>query len=171
MSRRRTRPDESGKPGYITTAGYRRLEEEAERLWNVDRPKMAKAVQVAAAEGDRSENAEYIYSKKKLMEIDRRLTFLGKRLDILEIVQGEPKDDGRIYFGSWVTVEDEAGQEQAFRIVGADETDMDPRHISMDSPMARALLGQEEGDEVLVRRPKGDTIFCVTFVGAVAPAS
>ena len=169
MSRRRTRPDESGKPGYITTAGYRRLEEEAERLWNVDRPRMAKAVQVAAAEGDRSENAEYIYSKKKLGEIDRRLRFLGKRLEILEIVQREPRDDGRVYFASWVTVEDESGDSKLFRIVGADETDAHPVHISMDSPMARALLGREEGDEVLVRRPKGDTVFCIVSVEVSEP--
>ena len=169
MSRRRTRPDESGKPGYITTAGCRRLEEEAEQLWNVERPRMAKAVQVAAAEGDRSENAEYIYSKKKLAEIDRRLRFLGKRLDVLQVVTGTPKDDGRVYFGSWVKVEDEDGRESLFRIVGADETDAHPKHISMDSPVARALLGREEGDDVFVSRPKGDATFEITWVGTDEP--
>ena len=169
MSRRRTRPDESGKPGYITVSGYRRLEEEAEHLWNVERPRMAKAVQVAAAEGDRSENAEYIYSKKKLAESDRRLRFLGKRLDVLEVVTGTPKEDGRVYFGSWVTMEDEGGRESTFRIVGADETDAHPKHISMDSPVARALLGREEGDEVFVSRPKGDATFEITWVGTDEP--
>ena len=164
MTRERTRPDESGKPGYITAEGYRRLEQEAEKLWSEDRPRMAKAVQVAAAEGDRSENAEYIYSKKKLAEIDRRLRFLGKRLDVLEIVSRTPKEDGRIYFGSWVILEDEDEQERTYRIVGADETHVDPRYISMDSPVAKALLGRQEDDEVLIRRPRGDTHFTVLEV-------
>jgi len=109
MSRRRTRPDTSGKPGYITPDGYRRFEEEADRLWNVDRPKMAKAVQVAAAEGDRSENAEYQYSKQRLAAIDRRLRFLGRRLKVLTIVDEKPPDDGKVYFGSWVTIETNDG--------------------------------------------------------------
>ena len=109
MTRERTRPDTSGEPGYITPEGYRRFEEEADRLWNIDRPKMAKAVQVAAAEGDRSENAEYQYSKQRLAAIDRRLRFLGQRLKVLTIVDEKPPDDGRVYFGSWVTIEDEDG--------------------------------------------------------------
>jgi transcription elongation factor GreB len=155
MTRRRTRPDTSGKPGYVTSEGYRRFEEEADRLWNVDRPKMAKAVQVAAAEGDRSENAEYQYSKQRLAAIDRRLRFLGQRLKVLTIVNEEPPDDGRVYFGSWVTIEDEDGSAQTYRVVGPDEIDAAKKWISMDSPVGRSLLSREVGDEVTVQRPKG----------------
>jgi transcription elongation factor GreB len=167
-TRDRKRPDESGKKGYVTAEGYRRLEEEAHRLWNVERPKTAKAVQVAAAEGDRSENAEYLYSKRKLAEIDRRLRFLGKRLDALTIVSEPPPDDGRVYFGSWVTLADETGHEVTYRIVGADETDAEQGLISMDSPVARALLGREEGDEVTVRRPKGSVRYEIVGVSSRA---
>ena len=156
MTRRRTRPDTSANPGYITKEGYRRFEEEADRLWNVDRPKMAKAVQVAAAEGDRSENAEYQYSKQRLAAIDRRLRFIGRRLKALTIVDDKPPDDGRVYFGSWVTIEDDDGREHTYRMVGPDEIDADRGWISMDSPIGKALLSKEVGDEVRVRRPKGN---------------
>ena len=156
MTRRRTRPDTSGKPGYITRGGYRRFEEEADRLWNVDRPKMAKAVEVAAAEGDRSENAEYQYSKQRLAAIDRRLRFLGQRLKVLTIVDEKPPDDGRVYFGSWVTIEDEDGGRQTYRIVGPDEIDAAKKWISMDSPVGTSLLSRQLGDEITVRRPKGE---------------
>ena len=169
MTRRGTRPDTSGKPGYITPEGYRRFEEEADRLWNVDRPKMAKAVQVAAAEGDRSENAEYQYSKQRLAAIDRRLRFLGKRLKALTIVDERPPDDGRVYFGSWVTVEDEEGRTQTFRVVGPDEIDAKNRWISMDSPMGKALLSREVGDEVTVRRPKGEVTYEIVEVRTAPP--
>jgi transcription elongation factor GreB len=161
-TRERTRPDESAKPGYITAEGYRRLEEEAHYLWNVKRPEISKRVADAAAEGDRSENAEYIYGKRLLAEVDRRLRFLGKRLDVLTIVSDKPKDDGRVYFGSHVTVADEAGSESRYRIVGPDEWDAEKGEISMDSPMGKALLGKEEGDEVSVKRPKGDLLLSIT---------
>jgi transcription elongation factor GreB len=156
MSRRRTRPDTSGEPGYITPEGYRRFEEEADRLWNIDRPAMAKAVQVAAAEGDRSENAEYQYSKQRLAAIDRRLRFLGRRLKVLTIVDEKPPDDGRVYFGTWVTIEDEDGVVYTYRIVGPDEIDADRKWISMESPVGRALLSREVGDEITLRRPNGE---------------
>ena len=156
MTRERTRPDTSGKPGYVTPEGYRRFEEEADRLWNVDRPKMAKAVQVAAAEGDRSENAEYQYSKQRLAAIDRRLRFLGRRLKVLTIVDETPPDDGRVYFGSWVTIEDEDGNTQTYRVVGPDEIDAAKKWISMDSPVGTSLLSRHLGDEITVRRPKGE---------------
>jgi transcription elongation factor GreB len=164
MSRMRTRPDESGKPGYITAEGYRRLEEEAERLWTVERPKLVKSVAIAAAEGDRSENAEYIYGKKKMAEIDRRLAFLGKRLDVLKIVDSPPASDGRVYFGAWVTLEDEDGQLAKYRIVGSDESDPDKKHISMDSPLAQALLRKQIGDEITVQRPKGEITYEIIAV-------
>ncbi|MCA9581305.1 MAG: transcription elongation factor GreB [Myxococcales bacterium] len=170
-TRTRTRPDESGKPSYITPAGYRRLEEEAHHLWTVERPRMAKAVQTAAAEGDRSENAEYIYSKKKLAEIDRRLTFLGKRLDALKIVTETPPDDGRVYFGSWVTVLDDDDQESTFRIVGPDETDAESGAISVESPVGKALLRREVGDEVEIKRPRGTIRYEITAVSHREPKS
>ena len=166
MSRRRTRPDESGKPGFITAEGYRRLEKEADHLWNVERPKTAKAVQTAAAEGDRSENAEYLYSKRKLAEIDRRLAFLGKRLRVLEIVDRPPPNDGRVYFGSWVRLAPVDGAEVVYRIVGPDETDADAGWISIDAPVAKALLKREEGDEVRVPRPKGEVSFEIVEVSS-----
>lgn len=169
MSRRRTRLDTSGKPGYITPEGYRRFEEEADRLWNVERPKMAKAVQVAAAEGDRSENAEYQYSKQRLAAIDRRLRFLGQRLKVLTIVDEKPPDDGRVYFGSWVTVEDEDGNEQTYRIVGPDEIDAERQWISMDSPVGKSLLSREVGDEITVQRPKGEATCEIVEVRNTAP--
>jgi transcription elongation factor GreB len=164
MSRMRTRPDESGKPGYITAEGYRRLEEEAERLWTVERPKLVKSVSAAAAEGDRSENAEYIYGKKKLAEIDRRLAFLGRRLEVLKIVDEPPERDGRVYFGAWVTLEDEDGQQVRYQIVGSDEIDPDRKRISMDSPMAKALLRKHIGDEITVQRPKGEITYEIIAV-------
>jgi transcription elongation factor GreB len=157
MTRERTRPDTSNKPGYVTVEGYRRFEEEADRMWNIDRPKMAKAVQVAAAEGDRSENAEYQYSKQRLAAIDRRLRFLGRRLKVLTIVDESPPDDGRVYFGSWVTIEDDDGDTQTYRVVGPDEIDGAKKWISMDSPVGKALLSRKVGDEITLRRPKGET--------------
>lgn len=168
-SRRRSRPDESGKPSYVTPEGYRRLEEEAAHLWNVERPKLAKALAVAAAEGDRSENAEYIYGKKKLAEVDRRLSFLGRRLDVLTVVDEPPDDDGRVFFGAWVTLEDEEGAQVTYRIVGPDETDADAGSISIDSPVAKALLKKEEGDEVTVRRPRGNKTFEIVEVRYTPP--
>jgi transcription elongation factor GreB len=166
MTRTRTRPDESGRPSYITPEGYRKLEEEAHRLWTIERPKISKAVAEAAAEGDRSENAEYIYGKRKLFEIDRRLAFLGKRLEVLKIVDGKPEEDGRVYFGAWVTLETEDGEHVVHRIVGPDETDLGGVTVSCESPLGKALLGRELGDEVSVPRPKGPityVIHAVTF--------
>ena len=163
MSRMRTRPDESGKPGYITAEGYRKLEEEAERLWTIERPRLVKSVAIAAAEGDRSENAEYIYGKKKLAEIDRRLSFLGRRLDVLKIVDEPPERDGRST-RRLVTLEDEDGQRVRYRIVGSDETDPDRKQISMDSPLAQALLRKHIGDEVTVQRPKGEITYSIIEV-------
>lgn len=165
MSRLRTRPDEAGKPGYITPAGHVRLQEEAARLWSVERPKLVKSVAAAAAEGDRSENAEYIYGKRKLAEIDRRLSYLGKRLEVLTVVDGPPSRDGRVYFGAWVELEDEAGNAVRYQIVGSDESEPDQGRISIDSPLARALLRRQVGDEVTVQRPRGEITYVVVRVG------
>jgi transcription elongation factor GreB len=169
MSRRRTRPDESKTPSYITAEGYRRLEEEAHRLWTVERPKLTKGLAIAAAEGDRSENAEYIYTKRKLFEVDRRLTFLGKRLEVLTIVSEKPPADGRVRFGSYVTISDEDGSERSLRIVGPDETDAAVSSVSCESPMGKALLGHQVGDEVIVPRPKGEATFAIEAVSVERP--
>jgi transcription elongation factor GreB len=170
MTRTPTRPDESGRPSYITPEGYRRLEEEAHRLWTIERPKISKAVAVAAAEGDRSENAEYIYGKRKLFEIDRRLKFLGKRLEVLKMVDGTPAEDGRVYFGAWVTLETEDGEHVLHRIVGPDETDSGGCTVSCESPLGKALLGRELGDDVSVPRPKGIASFVIHAITYRDPA-
>jgi transcription elongation factor GreB len=153
---------------YITAEGYRRLEKEAEFLWTKKRPQVVSALADAAAEGDRSENAEYLYRKRQVAEIDRRLRFLAKRMDAVTIVAERPKADGRVYFGCFVTVEDEQGETKRYRIVGADEWDASRSEISMDSPMGRALLGKRVDDEVLVQRPKGDAYLTIVDV-AVDP--
>ncbi len=140
---------------HITPAGYRALQAELERLWKVDRPKVTEEVAAAAAQGDRSENAEYIYGKKKLREIDRRVRFLQKRLDAVTVVEPSPEQRGRVYFGAWFTIEDEEGTESTYRIVGTDELDLAARKISVKSPVAQALLGKREGESTTVMRPKG----------------
>jgi transcription elongation factor GreB len=170
MARTRTRPDESNKPSYITREGYRRLEEEAHRLWTVERPKVTKAVAEAAAEGDRSENAEYIYGKRKLFEIDRRLKFLGRRLEVLKIVDGQPSKADRVYFGAWVSLVDEDERRVVYQIVGPDETDLAGDKVSCESPLGKALLGREVGDEVSVPRPKGSVTLEIEAIGFQRPA-
>ena len=125
---------------------------------------MTQEVADAAAQGDRSENAEYIYGKKRLREIDARVRFLSKRLDELTVVRDTPAADGKVYFGAWVRLEDDAGEELAYRIVGPDEFDVEAGKISIDSPVGRALLGREEGDEVVVRRPRGNAVYTVLEV-------
>lgn len=149
---------------YITPEGARRLREEFEYLWKVERPRVTQAVSDAAAEGDRSENAEYIYGKKRLREIDRRVRFLMKRLDVLTVVEDQPERQGKIFFGAWVRLENEDGAEVVYRLVGPDEFDPSKGYISVDSPMAKALLGKQEGDEVLVRRPAGVATFTILHV-------
>ncbi|HSJ95934.1 MAG TPA: transcription elongation factor GreB, partial [Myxococcota bacterium] len=141
---------------YITPEGYERLRAELERLWREERPRVTREVAEAAAHGDRSENAEYIYGKKRLREIDRRIELLGKRLDELTVVP--PRDDrpDRVYFGAWVDLEDEDGAVSKYRVVGPDEFDGEKNFISMDSPIGRALMKKREGDVVHVERPIGD---------------
>lgn len=149
---------------YITPEGVECLRAELRYLWKEERPRVTRAVSDAAAEGDRSENAEYIYGKKRLREIDRRVRFLVKRLGALTVVENSPDRSGRIFFGAWVRLENDSGEEVEYRIVGPDEFDVTRGFISVDSPMGRALLGKEEGDEVLVRRPVGNTLFTVLEV-------
>jgi transcription elongation factor GreB len=143
------------RPRYITPEGFRRLADEHERIWTVLRPKIVAEVEAAAALGDRSENAEYIYGKRRLRELDRRLRFLSQRMDALTVVDPRPHPSGRAYFGAWVTVEDEDGTAQTWRLVGPDEFDVERGLISVDAPLGRALLGRSEGQEVRVERPGG----------------
>ncbi len=146
----RWRPPAPQSAPYITPEGYKKLEHETEQLWK-KRNEVAKAVTVAAAEGDRSENAEYIYRKKQLREIDYRLGYLQRRMPKLTVVR-EVQDKERIFFGAWVTVEDEKGKESLHRIVGADEFDQDEQFITVDSPLAKLLLGKTIDDEVYLER-------------------
>jgi transcription elongation factor GreB len=166
-------PAEAGGGGsrksYITPEGHRRLQDELDHLWRVERPRVTREVAAAAAQGDRSENAEYIYGKKRLREIDRRLHYLRKRLEELEVVREAPPDASRVFFGAWVTLEDEGGLQATYRIVGPDESDAARSWISIESPMARALLRREEGDEVTVQRPRGAAVFTIVSVRYEGP--
>jgi transcription elongation factor GreB len=141
---------------YITPEGFQRLQDEAERLWRVERPRVTHEVSEAAALGDRSENAEYIYGKKRLREIDQRLRFLAKRMDELTVVRATPDQQGRVFFGAFVELEEEEGTRRAIRLVGPDESEPAQGRISIESPLGRALLGRSLGDEVQIRRPRGD---------------
>lgn len=150
----RYRPPQPKSSPYITPAGYRRLQDELNALWK-RRAGVTQALSAAAAEGDRSENAEYIYRKKELREIDRRIRYLQKRLPELQVVDRPPADPARVFFGAWITLEDAAGDTHEYRIVGPDEFDAQQGWISMDSPLARALLKRALDDEVRVETPQG----------------
>lgn len=152
----RYRPPAPVSSPYITRTGYERLNTELQYLWKVKRPEVTRAVAEAAAQGDRSENAEYTYGKKMLRDIDRRVRYLSKRLDVLTVVERIPDDRTRVYFGAWVEYETEAGDTREVRIVGADEFDPAQHWISVDSPLARALLKRQDGDEVRVALPDGE---------------
>jgi transcription elongation factor GreB len=160
----RYRKPQSPGSQYCTPEGARRLRDELDDLWRVQRPAVTRAVQEAAAQGDRSENAEYIYGKRHLREIDRRVRFLRKRLEGMVVVSRPPDDQDRVFFGAWVTIEDEAGQEIELRIVGPDEIDPARRFVSMDSPLARALLGKRLDDEVGVDVPGGRKTYVVVSI-------
>jgi transcription elongation factor GreB len=149
---------------FITPAGIARLREELDELWRVERPRVTQAVQDAAAQGDRSENAEYTYGKRRLREIDRRVRFLRQRLDGMTVVDQPPADTTRVFFGAWVTLERETGAVVRYRIVGPDETDAAADYISMDSPLGRALLGKGLDAQVDVALPAGSASFTVIAV-------
>lgn len=149
------------KSNYITREGWDRLDQELKYLWKDERPRITRSVSEAAAQGDRSENAEYIYGKKRLREIDRRVRFLVKRTEDLTIVYYDPKQEGKVFFGAWVTLINEDDQEVTYRVVGPDEWNSKTGEISVDSPMARALIGKEVDDEVVVKTPDGERVFDV----------
>ncbi|MGE0616038.1 MAG: transcription elongation factor GreB [Bacteriovoracia bacterium] len=146
----------AGAKNYITPAGAARLREELKQLMNVERPKVVTTVSWAASNGDRSENGDYIYGKRRLREIDRRIRFLSKRLEIAEIIDPLTQAKDRVLFGATVTVEHESGEKRKYRIVGMDETDAAKRYISWTSPIGRALLQAKKGDTIQVRTPKGE---------------
>ena len=160
----RFRPPQTPGSKYITAEGARRLREELDQLWRVERPKVTQAVTEAAAQGDRSENAEYIYGKRRLREIDSRVRFLRKRLDGMVTVDQPPSDPKRVFFGAWVSLESEDGAETRYRIVGPDEFDLAPDYISMDSPLGRALLRRALDDEVAVELPGGTRKFVIVAI-------
>jgi transcription elongation factor GreB len=152
------------KSNLITPEGAKRLRDELDHLWTVERPKVTQEVADAAAMGDRSENAEYIYGKKRLREIDKRLEFLAKRIENLKVVQTPHHPDDQVRFGAWVELEDEEGELVRYRIVGSDEADVKQGLISVDAPVGAALIGKREGDDVLVKRPKGAITYTIVSV-------
>ena len=161
----RWRPPAAGSTALITREGHDRLKAELDDLWRVRRPEVVKALAAAAAEGDRSENAEYTYRKKQLGEIDRRVRYLSKRLEALKVVEQAPTDPGAIYFGAQVGLEDEAsGETLRYRIVDPDETDAPRGWISVDSPLARALLRKHVDDVVEAVLPSGRASYVVLTV-------
>ena len=172
----RYRPPTPTGSKYITPAGARRLQDELNQLWHEERPRVTQAVSEAAAQGDRSENADYIYGKRRLHEIDRRVRFLRKRLEGMTIVDplADPgrRDSKRVYFGAWVRIESDGGELRWYRIVGPDEFDMAERYISMDSPLGRSLLGKRLDDDIRVDLPGGATTLTVVAISydAQSPA-
>lgn len=160
----RYRPPRAAGTPLITPQGEARLRAELHELWHVRRPEVTRSVSEAAAQGDRSENAEYTYGKKMLREIDSRVRFLSKRLEKLKVVDTRPSDPHKVYFGAWVTVEDEDGVEARYRIVGPDELDLKLNLISIDSPLARALVGKGLDAEVRVQTPTGDKYWYIVAI-------
>jgi len=148
----------------ITREGRTKLENELDYLWRIERRAVTQSVTEAAAHGDRSENAEYKEGKRRLREIDRRIRFLRKRLEVLRIVEYSPQQEGKVFFGAWVELENEAGEIVRYRIVGSDEFDPHTKAISINSPMAVALIGKSVDDEVTVVTPEGRKVW---FINAI----
>lgn len=158
-----------GTRNYITPGGYARIKDELDQLLRVERPQVVDVVQWAASNGDRSENGDYLYGKRRLREIDRRIRFLTKRLDLAEVVDPATRVEGadQVFFGATVTIADEAGNEQTYQIVGVDETDFTRNRISWVSPLARALIRAREGDQVRFQSPAGPReieVVCVEYI-------
>jgi len=160
----RERPPQPQRSRHITPEGAKKLRAELDQLWTIERPRVTQEVADAAAQGDRSENAEYIYGKRRLREIDRRVRFLSKRLDEVTVVSEPPTDPARVFFGAYVTVCDDAGERHTYRIVGGDESDVDKGWISIDSPVARACLGKRCDDVITVRAPRGEIEYTILAV-------
>jgi transcription elongation factor GreB len=159
-------PIPAGTKNYITPTGYKRLKDEALHLLDKERPEVVRVVQWAASNGDRSENADYIYGKRRLREIDRRIRFLTKRLDLAEVVDPTARDEDtdQVFFGATVTLADEDGKENTYTIVGIDEAEVTRGRISWISPLARALLKRREGEQVTFKAPGGDQVLEIVGV-------
>jgi transcription elongation factor GreB len=155
-----------GIPGskYITPEGERKLTEELQYLWKIERPLVTARIAEAAAQGDRSENAEYIYGRKRLREIDSRIRFLRKRLDGITVVNSIPDEQDTAYFGAFVTLENEKGDEVEYRIVGPDEFNVAEGKLSMDSPLGKAMLGKQVDDEIRISTPKGVIVYYISKI-------
>jgi transcription elongation factor GreB len=163
----RYRPPAAKSSPYITAEGAAKLRQELRQLWKVERPQVTQIVHEAAKNGDRSENGDYIYGKRRLGEIDRRVRYLSKRLETATIVDKKPRETSRVFFAAFVTLEDQDDPTAPilqYRLVGADEIDGSQNWISIDSPMARALIGKGIDDEVQVQTPEGDRNFVITAI-------
>lgn len=160
----RYRPPRPKGSNYITPEGESALRAELKQLWKIERPQVTNVVHEAAKNGDRSENGDYIYGKKRLREIDSRVRFLTKRLEAVTVVHDLPTNTDKVYFGAWVNVEDEDGIEQRYRIVGPDEFDLAQHKLSMDSPLAKALLGKSLDDEVIFESPAGRRLLLIVAI-------
>jgi len=160
-----------GKTKLVTRDGYNKLKAEHDELWFKKRPEVTKIVAWAASLGDRSENADYTYNKRLLRQIDSRIRYLRKRLEDLQIVDYSPQQDGKVFFGAWVAIEDDDGEALQFRIVGPDEIYGEEGYISIDAPMARALLKKAVDDEVVVQTPSGEKRWYVTAISYQQPAT
>jgi len=160
----RYRPPQPPSAKYITAEGEKALKAELHQLWKVERPTVTQSVTEAAAQGDRSENAEYIYGKKRLREIDRRVRYLSKRLEEMTVVSEPPSNQDKIYFGASVTLEDQEQNSLNYKIVGPDELDPRKGHISIDAPLGRALLGKEVDSEIEIDSPEGRKVYYVLAI-------
>lgn len=160
----RWRPPSPKGSTYITAEGYKKLKDELTQLWKIERPQVTQTVHEAAKNGDRSENGDYIYGKRRLREIDSRVRFLTKRLEALTIVDRLPDDKNKVFFGAWVTLEDDKGNEKTYRIVGPDEFDLSQQKLSMDSPLAKAILGKRLDDEIVLKKPESEEIFYIVKI-------
>ncbi len=152
------------KTNLITRAGFESLQTELDQLWRTERPEVTKKVAWAASLGDRSENADYQYNKKRLREIDRRVRYIRKRLEVLKIIDHAPEQNGKVFFGAWVEVENDNGDVKSFKIAGVDEIYGCNDTISIDSPMARALLKKEIDDEAIVPTPSGNVTWYINKI-------
>jgi len=166
----RYRPPAPPKSNYLTAEGESRLRQELDFLWRDERPKVTQQVSEAAALGDRSENAEYIYGKKRLREIDRRVRYLRNRLEDAVVVKTIPDNTDKVYFGAWVSLADDDGQLHDYRIVGPDEVGEHPGYISMDAPLGKALLGKQLDDEIRHSTPSGHKQYIITKIRYNIPA-
>jgi len=165
----RYRPPSKPSSKYISGAGEQQLKEELRYLWKEERPKVTQSVSEAAAQGDRSENAEYIYGKKRLREIDRRVRYLNKRLDEVTVVKRSPDDTSKVFFGATVELEDEGGQIVNYRLLGADEINPKTGAISIDSPMGKALLGKKADSEIILNTPSGEKRYFIVAINYESP--